>query len=1115
MSDPGTPHPSIAVWLEAAGLESLRAVFEEEEITCDVLGELDDDDLRELGLKLGQRKKFHAALRAGSASIPAAQPAVVEDLPADTAESVAAEPRGERRQLTVVFVDLVGSTDLSRRLDPEEMSELLHRYQDAVSGTVARMGGHVDKFLGDGVVAFFGWPLAREDAVEQAVHASLSIVSQVAALKAPQGETLGCRVGIATGLVVVRADGEVMGETPNLAARLQSIAAPGAVVISGTTAALTRGIFAANAIKNADLKGFPDGTDAFEVTDARHGVSRFEAKGQRDLMPIVGRQAELDTLGALWEEVRAGHGVAVRIEGEAGIGKSRLLAALKAMVPSGERFVVNYQCSTHYADVPLWAVGESLRQTYSMSGSARAPDEHRARLTERLETVGNITPGAPTLMAQLIGVDAGPDPEIDALDARSRRSRTLEMLLRQVECMSAIKPLLIVLEDAHWADPTTLEYLDRIIANKARLPIYVVITSRGGDVLEGADWSARLHLERLGRAESRAMISEMLQDTMGVEGAENAVSADLVESLTARGEGIPLFIEELTRGLMMARKSNRAVARADIPVTLHDLLMARLDRLGSAKAVAQSAACIGREFSVDLLSQTLDQSAASVSVALADLTEAGVIVPAPAIAEGDFAFYHALIRDAAYESLLIRDRQALHGRILTALDAMSDVRPELIAQHAQAAGDLTRAGDELLQAGKRAGERWANKEALQLLNRALSVIAQWDTGEARALAEIECRLARGDALGAIHGYAAPEVRENYEAARLLCEDAGQTELLFNALRGLWNGIYNTGGFAESLPVAERMHSLAEQTGEVIHWVAAQRSLGSNYLSLNRFDAASAAYRDCIRRGADLPDGAATSYGELPLAVAHGMLSQLEAFAARLDTALDLVQRSDAIARANGHPLAINQALAIVGIIHWLRQEPKEALKAAEEEARLATSYGYVHWKAHSDVMIGACEARLGNANAGLKRLASGIDAWIGTGARSYAPVFYGYLADCAHDAGADDIAAKAVEDGLALAKSSGEYFALAELQRLAAKLAPTHEAPALLAQALETAESQGATLYLLRSLCDALDLPGGTAPELRSTAQKRLTGLMTSLQEHTTGPELRRASDLLQMSGSR
>ncbi|MEL6487207.1 MAG: AAA family ATPase, partial [Pseudomonadota bacterium] len=839
---------------------------------------------------------------------------------------------------------------------------------------------------------------------------------------------------------------------------------------------------------------------------------RFEAKGQRELLPIIGRQAELDTLTGLWEEVRQGRGAAVRIEGEAGIGKSRLVAALKSMVPANDRFLVNYQCSPHYSDVPYWAVGESLRQTYAFTGPAERPEEHRARLTERLEGVGNITPGAPALMAQLIGVDIGPDPEIDALDARSRRISTLEMLLRQVECISATKPLMIVLEDAHWADPTTLEYIDRLIADKARLPVYVVVTTRGSDALDGSDWSARLQLERLGRTESLAMISGMLGEATN-EG-DTTVNAELLENLTSRGEGIPLFIEELTRGLMLGRNADGEGGRADIPVTLHDLLMARLDRLGSAKAVAQSAACIGREFSIDLLGKTLDQSAASVSVALADLTEAGIIVPAPALNEADFAFYHALIRDAAYESLLIRDRQSLHGRILRALDESGAVRPELIAQHAEAAGDLDRAGAELLQAGKRAGQRWANREAEQLLTRALSVIAEWEAGEERAMAEIECRLARGDALGAIHGYAAPIVRENYDAARALCEDAGQTDLLFNALRGLWNGVYNTGSFAESLPVAERMRALAGQTGDVRHWVAAQRSIGSNYLSLNRFQEASSAYRDCIERGADLPDGAVTSYGELPIAVAYGMLSQLEAFAARLDTALQLVRKSDAIARANGHPLAINQALAIVGIIHWLRHEPKEALKAAEEEARLATDYGYVHWKAHSDVMIGACEARLGNANAGLKRLANGIDAWIGTGARSYAPVFYCYLADCAFDAGQLDAARQAVDDGLALAKSSGEYFALSELQRLNAKTGDPADAPGLLTEALATAESQGAVLYLLRGLCDVLELPGRNTGELKARARDRLSTLLEDLNEHCDGPELRRARNLLQLAFS-
>lgn len=1084
----------MAGWLDAAGLGGLVDVFEAEDITPDMLGDLEDADLRELGLTLGQRKRFQAAKASG--------------LPGGfDATAPTTEQRGERRQLTVVFVDLVGSTDLSRRLDPEDMSELLRRYQDAVSGTVARMGGHVDKFLGDGVVAFFGWPLAREDAVEQAVRASLAIVGQVAALEAPQNEKLGCRVGIATGLVVVQPDGQVMGETPNLAARLQSIGEPGAVVVSGTTADMTRGMFAVEEIERPSLKGFPDGTEAYQVTDARLGVSRFEARGQRDLSPIIGRESELATLAKYWEAAKAGNGAAVRIEGEAGIGKSRLLAGLRSMFPTGDRFQASYQCSPHFSDVPLWPVSESLQQIYEFAGPA-GPEEHKARLQARLERIGNDTPDGASLMAQLIGVDIGPDPAIDALDARTRRRLTLELLVRQAECISSIRPLQIVLEDAHWADRTTLEYIEQLIAKVAHLPVLVVITTRGTDGLHDADWSAKIQLERLGKTESREMISGLLSDATGA--ADNTVSSAFLDDLIARGEGIPLFLEELTRGLLLAQSGEPEAGRADVPATLHDLLMARLDRLGSAKGVAQSASCIGREFSVDLLSEILGQSAASLSAPLADLTEAGILIPAPVHNKADFAFYHALIRDAAYESLLFRDRQALHASVLVALDKQTDVRPELVAQHAEAAGDMERAGRELLHAGKQAAERWANKEAEQLLTRAVDVISGWPPGEDRLMAEIECRLTLGDALGAVRGYASHLVEQNYDAVRELCETAGRTDLLFQALRGLWNGIYNTGAFAKSLPVAERMRDLAEKTGELRYWVTAQRSIGSNYLSLNFFQEASEAYRDCIQRGAELPDGAAaTSYGELPIAFAHGMLAQLEAFACRLDSAISLARRGEEIARANGHPLAINQALAIVGIIHWLRREPEEALAAAEEEGRLASEYGYVHWKAHSDVMAGACHARLGKPHSGLTQLAGGIDAWIGNGARSYAPVYFCYLADCAVDAGRPEIARTAVADGLKLAHSSGEFFALAELKRLKAKLEAPKDALALLKDAITTAEDQGAILYQLRSLSDVLELPASATGAFRERARDQLEAVLVKVDEHAGGIELCRARKLV------
>jgi len=1056
---------------------------------------------------MGQRKRFRAAQRADAPANDAA-PDTLEPLATagpDKTGASASELSGERRQLTVVFVDLVGSTDLSRRLDPEDMSDLLHRYQDVVSGTVARLGGHVEGFLGDGVVVFFGWPLAREDSVQQAVQAGLAVVSQIAALKTPQNETLACRVGIATGLVVVLPDGQVVGETPNLAARLQSIGTPGSVVVSDTTANLTKGMFSFEMIERLSLKGFPENMRAHFVGDARLGVTRFEARERHALVPLVGRETELTTLLCLWDAARDGSGAVVRIEGEAGIGKSRLLAALKEATPSKDRFIFNYQCAQNFSEVPLWPVAESMRQTYALLGPA-TPEQHRTRLTERLRGIGNTMDAAPALMASLIGVDIGPNPEVDALDARSRRSRTLEMLISQVKLISAIRPVQIVLEDAHWADPTTLEYISRLLDEVANLPVLVLMTTRGTDPLQGSERCFQMTLERLAAADSRALIAAMLEERTSVENA--SVTGEMIDALTARGEGIPLFVEELTRSVFL--ESPTGVDSIDVPATLHDLLMARLDRLGSAKAVAQSASCLGREFSVDLLCEVLDQAPANLADPLRQLTEAGILMPGRVHSGADFAFYHALIRDAAYESLLFKDRQALHRKILGILDTRANVRPELLAQHAEAAGDLMRAGRSWLDASQRAAARWANKEAERLTSRALDTIAQWPPSEDRTLVEIDTRLTRGDAIGALFGYAAQEVVENYAATAVLAEETGQMELLFQAIRGHWNGVYNSGDFTQSLPLAERMYAIAQDTGDPQHWVVAQRSMGSNYLSLNRFTAASEAYRDCIARGKDLLDGGATNYGELPVAVSHGMLSQLDSFAGRHDTALKNILKAEEIARQNGHPLAINQALAIVGIIRWLRGEIDLSLAAAQEEARLAETYDYVHWKAHSDIMIGACECRLAGSDRGLSQLVQGIDAWIGTGARSYAPVFFTYLAECALTAGRREMARKALADGLRLARASGEFFALAELQRLHARMARPSIQAELYARALDTARRQGARQYHLRTLCDAIEHSVHYHPEALAGLHAELSTLLSLLSEHRKNPDQRRARALLE-----
>jgi class 3 adenylate cyclase len=635
----------IGDWLRGLGLDRYAAAFRDAELDVATLAELTEDDLRELGLPLGPRKqvlKAIAVLREPPRETPVPAPAALPAAPATEAE---------RRQLTVMFVDLAGSTALSARLDPEEMQGIIRAYQNAVAGEIARVEGHVAKFMGDGVLAYFGWPRAHEDEAERAARAGLAIAAAVARL-AGGGVPLACRVGIATGLVVVgdligegaAQERAVVGDTPNLAARLQEAARPGQVVVAEATRRLLGGAFETADLGPLALKGLAEPAAAFRVTAERALESRFAARAAADPQgpdaPMIGRNAELGMMRDRWAAACAGQGQLVLLSGEAGIGKSRIAQGLIDAIPDAHARIV-WQCSPYHAETTLHP---AVQQVARAAGFAPGDDEaaRRARLDALMARDG-VGGEAAALIAALMGLGAPPP-----MSPAQARARTLDALIGWLEAMARRGPVLWVLEDAHWIDPTTLELLDLALERIARARVLALVTARptfqhgfGGHPIV-----TRLSLNRLGHEAVAAIVARIT--------AGKSLPPALMEEIAARTDGVPLYVEEMTKAVLESgalRETADAWAldgpldRLAIPTSLHDSLMARLDRLQPVKEVAQTAAVIGRAFDHATLAALSPLPEAALAEALDRLVAAELVFRRGAAPEASYLFKHELVRD--------------------------------------------------------------------------------------------------------------------------------------------------------------------------------------------------------------------------------------------------------------------------------------------------------------------------------------------------------------------------------------------------------------------------------------------------------------------------------------
>ena len=683
----------VVVWLRGLGLGKYEAIFRENEIDEAVLPSLTHENLKELGVTaLGHRLKLLDAIAAlrteTTAKAPPSEAALTAHKPAhDTAE---------RRQVTVMFSDLVGSTALSARMDPEDLREVISAYQKCVAETVGRFGGYVAKYMGDGVLVYFGYPQAHEDDAERAVRAGLELIAAVSALKAPV--SLQTRVGIATGLVVVGdliGSGEaqergIIGETPNLAGRLQGIAEPNMVVIAEGTRKLLGNLFELKDLGPSDLRGIAGPVRAFAALRPGAIESRFEALHGSGLTALVGREEELELLLRRWSRAKTGEGQVVLLSGEAGIGKSRLTAALMEGIANEPHTHLRYFCSPQHTDSALYPIiGQMERAAGFVFDDA--PEAKLGKLDAVLAQTSTSKQDAALLANMLSLPNDGRYPALD-LAPEQRRQRTLQALVSQMEALAGQSPVLMIFEDAHWSDPTSLEVIGRIVDQIATLRVLLLVTFRPEFT---TPWigQPRVTAVTLSRLPKRC-IDAMIDGVIG----NKLLPASIRQDIIKRTDGIPLFIEEMTKAVLEADSEDAALRTAAaipppilaVPASLQASLMARLDRLGPAKEIAQTAAAIGREFSHALLAAVVRKPEAELQAALNRLAAAGLLFRQGIPPHTTYLFKHALVQDAAYGTLLRESRRSLHRRITAALESqfpeIVESQPELLARHAPRRG---------------------------------------------------------------------------------------------------------------------------------------------------------------------------------------------------------------------------------------------------------------------------------------------------------------------------------------------------------------------------------------------------------------------------------------------
>jgi class 3 adenylate cyclase/predicted ATPase len=1026
-----------------------------------------------------------------------------------------------------MFCDLVGNTELSTRVDPERLREVVRAYQEAAAEAIGRFEGHVAQYLGDGLLVYFGYPRAHEDDPQRAVRAGLAIVEAMQALGLRHEREWGywpaVRLGIHTGLTVVgevgggaRHEQLALGETPNLAARLQTLAEPGTLLISAATQRLLRGLFPCEDRGTQTLKGVARPVQVYRVSGESPEQAGVEVEPKR---PLVGREQELALLVSRWELARD-RGQVVLLSGEPGIGKSRLVQALREHATRGAHARWECRCSPYHQQSALRPWIEMAERALGFV-RAEDPAERLHKIEAGLAAYGLADPETVDLWALLLSVPSAADHPPLAISPQRRRQKTFDAIVRLLLATAAQSPVLLVVEDLHWADPSTLELLSILTDQVATAQVLILLTAR--PEFRPA-WGPRSHttLATLGRL-ARAHTTEMIERVSG----GGSLPPQVLDQLVARSDGIPLFAEELAKSVLESGElegdEHAGVGSASfaVPATLQDSLMARLDRLGSAKGVAQLAATLGRQFSYELLCAVSPLDEETLERDLGRLVEAELLYQRGLPPKASYVFKHALIQEAAYESLLRSTRSEVHKRIAAVLaerfHETIETQPELLAQHYGAAGLAAEAVEYWRRAGQKAIQRSANLEAMHHLERALEAAGKMAESPERDQLEIGLLITLGPVLIGTRGWAAPEVGRSYERARDLCRRAGDAPQLFTALWGLWFYYTQGGRLRTGLELAEQLMGLAERQPDPGLLMQAHHMLGPTRMSLgpltsarSHFEAAIALYDPERHRS-----HASLYGGHDPCVCCSGNGSIVHWMLGSPDLALRRCREAIELARRLGQPTSLGHALIASTMLHQLRREPEAAREVADACLTIAAEHDLVSYQSFSRFMRGWAVASTGLRGEGLAEMRQVRTAKQAAGQKIWGPHFAGMIADVCSEAGQLADGLTAVSEGLTQVDETGDRYYEAELYRLRGELlllqhgaSAFAEADACFQRALELARKQEARSWELRAAMSLVRLWQGR--EGHADARRMLADVYAGFSEGFDTEDLKDARRLLE-----
>lgn len=1038
--------------------------------------DLDDDALRDLCDELIDAQRVaidedgKVLVWRGAAESPGDPPAGAE---------------GERRQLTVMFCDLVGSTALSERLDPEDLHELVNAYQHASRDVITRYGGYIAQYLGDGILAYFGYPAAHEDDAVRGVQAGLDILGAIGALGT--ATALQVRIGLHTGPVVIgrvgagaRLEQLALGKTPNIAARVQGVAQPHTLAISGDTHRLVQGIFDCEALGPQTLKGIAEPVALHRVLRKSHAKNRFDVLLQQGLTPMQDRTHEQAALLQCWQRALRGEGQVVMLSGEAGIGKSRLMQAFSQRSADDGAFQLVFRCSPFYLNSPLYPVIDQLNRLL-----AADPDDTPAARFERLgrflDAAGLNGDEHRFLFASLLSIPTPDGFAAPEMSRPQRKARTLRALAAWLRQRSTRQPVQVVVEDLHWADPSTLELLEVGMAQIADAPMLMLLTYRQDF---RPPWpTAEFHLEL-----PLTRLSE--HDTAGVAAgiAGKPLPPDVLEQLIRKTDGVPLYVEEMTKDLLESNllrvtdgqfELSGALPHMTVPFSLQDSLASRLDRLGPARRLAETASVLGREFSFGLIAAVAESQDGVLSDGLQQLCDAGILLLQPAQQGPLYIFKHALLRDAAYHSLLTKRRRQTHAMIARVLEAdwpdTVELHPELVAHHYTEAGLAAPAIRYWQRAGLKAVESSANKEAIRHLSRALEMLQTLPESPDRDRQELALHLALGVPLTVTSSWAAPEVQRANARALELCEALGESSQLFQVTYGVWSTRQVQADYGGARAIAEQLLALAERSKDDGLLLQAHRAYGIYGLHTGHFTESLAhcddgyARYDAARHHSHVamywidPGVGCLCYGAWALMC----LGHPDRSLARVNQAIEL-------ARSSGHAFSLAYALHFSAVMHLTRREAEPTRRQAQALLELSQAQGFPVFRAWGSLLLGCALAEEGRAPEGIALIRAGQQATQSAGARVARSGSLAVLAAVCEMARETDLGLAAVTEGIEFATQSEERFYEAELHRVRGELLlhrsdgpqrATLEAEAITCfeQAIAIAQRQRAKTWELRA----------------------------------------------------